>query len=106
VSDNDDETQRRIDEQRRRMHSPASALARVLPLIMLWGGGHFSSRETKAHNVTECCQCGATIGRGRDGRRCKACREKDVDDLSDVALPYGFGGKPVVEVRIPGEVQQ
>ena len=32
-------------------------------------------RELKQHNVEECCQCGAKIGRGRDGRRCRACRE-------------------------------
>ena len=31
-------------------------------------------RPTARHNVTECCQCGATIGPGRDGRKCKPCR--------------------------------
>lgn len=28
----------------------------------------------KQRNVTACCQCGGTIGPGRSGRRCKACR--------------------------------
>jgi hypothetical protein len=28
----------------------------------------------KRHNVTECCQCGAAIGPGKAGRKCKPCR--------------------------------
>lgn len=30
----------------------------------------------KKRNCRECCECGAEIGPGRTGRRCKRCREK------------------------------
>jgi ribosomal protein L40E len=32
-------------------------------------------RELKRHNVETCYQCGARIGRGRAGRKCRKCRE-------------------------------
>lgn len=32
-------------------------------------------REMKQHNVEVCFQCGARIGRGRAGRKCRKCRE-------------------------------
>jgi hypothetical protein len=35
-------------------------------------------RERRRHNVTKCCQCGGKIGPGRDGRKCPACRAKEV----------------------------
>lgn len=53
----------------RRLASFAIA-ALAMGIVPLEGSG-----STRRYNVTECCQCGATIGPGRDGRRCKSCRQ-------------------------------
>lgn len=106
MNDHEIKTMRDLESLRTREAHAAivASLPFHVPSAWVFLGGKFN--QVKFHNVVRCCQCGATIGRGRAGRRCKACREKAVDSLSDVALPYGFGGKPVIQVRIPGEEQQ
>ena len=54
----------------RRLASFAMA-ALALGIVPLEGSG-----STRRYNVTECCRCRATIGPGRDGRMCNACRKK------------------------------
>lgn len=59
------------------MDNRSESLAMLASVLLLAGGQlpDLSGKSTTRHNVTECCECGAEIGRGRDGRRCKKCRE-------------------------------
>ena len=45
-----------------------------VPALPAVGYGSAGRRTRTNHQSDSCCQCGAEIGPGRSGRRCKKCR--------------------------------
>lgn len=75
MNDHDGKTMRDLKAMRAREAHAAivASLPFHVPSAWVFLGNKLS--RVKMHNVTRCCQCGVKIGRGRDGRRCKTCRE-------------------------------
>ena len=56
---------------------PRLGLASMAGIAAVFGLSVTREYKPRDRNCRECCECGAEIGPGRVGRKCKVCRAKD-----------------------------